>query len=396
MATTFNSDGPVLFFLFVLSLFGVRYLPLRDLVHLSGFQRQKSELNGPFSVTQAILSYSQYEQLSQRELKRMRASYSKLGRAHKRTGYDLGYTKKLNRLEEVTASNAEVTRAIVGLAKTELGLEVDGEGWIGEGQSPRGDLGKVRETLRHFVRDWSDEGRPEREEIFAPILEVLKHASSPAAMKVLVPGSGLGRLAWEISRLGFDTTANEISSYMNLALRFLLSPTTTTTLDQHLIYPYAHWFSHSRSNDALFRPVSFPDVIPRLTPTFNLLERDFITLLPPLRSEGEVGYDYIVTMFFIDTSLNAIATIEQIYTLLRPGGTWVNLGPLLWSPGAQASLELNLEEVIAVAEGVGFVLGPIDASKKKTMTVDCEYTADRQAMMKWIYRAEFWVATKLT
>ena len=178
-------------------------------------------------------------------------------------------------------------------------------------------------------------------------------------------------------------TANELSPFMNLAFRFLISQAHNHTKSQYALYPYAYWFSHQRSNDSLFRSVSFPDELPRLSDTFRHIEDDFLQL-----DHGD-SYDYIVTQFFIDTSTNIIATLEQIYNLLRPGGTWINLGPLLWRGGAQAALELSLDEVIALAETIGFILDP--ASR---LTVDCEYTADSTAMMRWIYKAERWVATK--
>ena len=101
-----------------------------------------------------------------------------------------------------------------------------------------------------------------------------------------------------------------------------------------------------------------------------------------------------MTLFFIDTALDVISTLKKIHSLLRPGGLWVNLGPLLWPGGAQAKIELSLEEVMSVIEEVGFqVLA--DSPQLTRKTVECEYTADKDAMMTWIYKAEFWVARKV-
>jgi hypothetical protein len=138
---------------------------------------------------------------------------------------------------------------------------------------------------------------------------------------------------------------------------------------------------------------------------------------------GAPGYDVLVTLFFLDTSPNVLATLQQIHRLLRPGGTWLNLGPLLWPGGAQAALELSLAEVMALVRATGFAvcgedalsdelglgLGGADAGadagarkgaseaarRRWPRTVECEYTADSQAMMRWIYRAEFWAARKI-
>lgn len=179
---------------------------------------------------------------------------------------------------------------------------------------------------------------------------------------------------------------------MNLGLRFLLSGRHTQRTGQHVLQPYASWFSHQRATDALFRQVAFPDVVPRLRNTFVLAEQDFLSLKHP---EGTNGYDFVVTLFFIDTSLNAIETLEHIHALLRPGGRWINLGPLLWTGGGQAAVELSLEEVLQLAERVGFDLAVDGApASMQQRTVECEYTADRTAMMRWLYQAEFWVAQK--
>jgi carnosine N-methyltransferase len=197
---------------------------------------------------------------------------------------------------------------------------------------------------------------------------------------------------------------------MILAFRLLLSPATTQEVGQHKIRPYAHWFSHQRSTENLFRSVSFPDAVPRLGPNFRLLEDDFLKI-PTSPSEfwssdqtqtpthSPQGYDYIVTLFFIDTSFNVFATMEKIYKLLKPGGSWVNLGPLLWSGGGQCKVELSLEELLVAAEEIGFVISRPSTEEhndhpEQQKTVECEYTADPNAMMRWTYKTEFWVAKK--
>jgi len=65
-------------------------------------------------------------------------------------------------------------------------------------------LEKTREVLKHFVRDWSEEGAEERTKTFAIILEVFKKIphSDRKDIKILVPGAGLARLPWELAVLG--------------------------------------------------------------------------------------------------------------------------------------------------------------------------------------------------
>ncbi|KAF8190774.1 N2227-like protein-domain-containing protein [Pholiota molesta] len=297
------------------------------------FNTHKQRRHGHFSLERAYHSFSQYARLSANELSRMRSSYAKLSRSNKNIGYKIGYPKKLDRLRDATSLNATLVDGIVELAIEEF-PSLKEEPVI---DTNFADLGRVRESLKHFVRDWSEEGANERNRIFAPIINLLAQVETykRPEMKVLVPGCGLGRLAWEIAQLGFDTTANELSFFMTLSLRFLLSPKTTSS-NQHTLRPYAHWFSHQRSNDSLFRCINFPDVVPRFSANFRLAEGDFLDIKAPSSQEtgpkplawtrdapgsrSKEGYDYIVTLFFIDTSLDVLTTLNHIYSLLRPGG----------------------------------------------------------------------------
>lgn len=189
--------------LFILSLLTLGN-PKDVLDIVLGHGRKRTAVAGHFSVQRAAASYSQYAQLARGELSTMRKSYGRMSWAHRRIGYDLGYTKKLARLEESIEVNALVANAIARLAKDEFPEEVNDAHSSVLRPPIAGDLGRVRESLKHFVRDWSDEGRKERDKIFGPILAVLKEVQhgERARMRVLVPGAGLGRLAWEVSELG--------------------------------------------------------------------------------------------------------------------------------------------------------------------------------------------------
>lgn len=193
---------------------------------------------------------------------------------------------------------------------------------------------------------------------------------------------------------------------MSLGLRFLLYPSTTSRINQHTLQPFSHRLSNQRSNDLLFRSVNFPDVVPRYSTHFTLAEGDFLKHTAPAAEGAEAGYDVIVTQFFIDTGTNIVATLQQIHALLKPGGTWVNLGPLLWAGGGSVMMELSLDEVLALAKEVGFEIAGDDEQldqaatravtpeSNKRRTVECEYTADKMGTFHRIYQAEFWVATK--
>ncbi|KAH7340632.1 N2227-like protein-domain-containing protein [Rhizoctonia solani] len=428
-----------------------------------------------FTRDRALRSYSRYESLARSELASKRRGLNDLRGRHARIAAEIGYSKKLDRFREAISLNNLVASKIIRhsvLQNDSIPLDTGVLGayganrWSDDGPT---DLSRVVEALKHCVRDWSADAEEERTRVFAPILNVLRQvpAHKRSETKVLVPGAGLCRLAWEIARMGFDVTANEVSSYMTLPFRILLDETATPAANCHTVCPHYSWFSHTRSNDNLFQSAVFPDVLARVdkdgtlvdcqSPNapkgsgisdelytsggkFELVESDFLSILSPSRSKttdntasqdpsqfnplslvpvqpSDRGYDFIVSLFFIDTATNVLAYLDQIHALLRSNrglaetrsnatppvtGTWINLGPLLWPPGAL--LEPSLEEVLALTERAGLsVVGEHCASRSSDGTInpaetrrtlECQYTANRAGMMKWMYQTEFWVAKR--
>jgi carnosine N-methyltransferase len=122
---------------------------------------------------------------------------------------------------------------------------------------------------------------------------------------VLVPGAGLGRLAWDVARLGFACQGNEFSHYMLLSSFFILN--RTDGVNVHKIYPYVHSFSNIPTRSAMLEPISFPDVNPSSLPPgvdFSLVAGDFEEIYGSEHNNGEPQagqWDAIMTCFFIDT-----------------------------------------------------------------------------------------------
>jgi carnosine N-methyltransferase len=181
---------------------------LRDLGSLKSLDPSES---GPFSLERAYNTYARYRNLSVSEASRLQVAYSSTSRAHKRLGYTLGHPVKLDKLAQATNANGKITEAIARLAEKQFDIDLP----------PRGgtsmDLMRVRESLKHFIRDWSSDGIREREKIFTPILDVLRSVDvdDRATKRVLVPGSGLGRLAWEISELGMLPSFSCDAAFVN-------------------------------------------------------------------------------------------------------------------------------------------------------------------------------------
>ncbi|KAJ9185131.1 hypothetical protein P3X46_004793 [Hevea brasiliensis] len=262
---------------------------------------------------------------------------------------------------------------------------------------PLVDVDKVRCIIRNIVRDWADEGQKERDQCYKPILDELDslfpNRSKDSPPTCLVPGAGLGRLALEISCLGFVCQGNEFSYYMMICSSFILNHAQTT--EEWIIYPWIHSNCNSLSDSDQLRPVSIPDIHPAsagITEGFSMCGGDFVEVYSDPTQVGV--WDAVVTCFFIDTAHNIIEYIEIISRILKDGGIWINLGPLLYHFADmygqdEMSIELSLEDVKRVALHYGFQL-------EKESRIETTYTTNPLSMMQNRYFTAFWTMRKMS
>ncbi|KAF9462245.1 N2227-like protein [Collybia nuda] len=263
-------------------------------------------------------------------------------------------------------------------------------------------MDKLRSTLKQFVRDWSEEGKAERNMCYEPMKDALvQHFSNISLeerrrLRVLVPGAGLGRLAFDIANMGFACQGNEFSHYMLLSSYFVLNK--TDQIKKHTFYPYVHSFSNVVERQAMLQAISIPDILPSALPpdsNFSLVAGDFEEIYgteTDPREPQSGKWDAILTCFFIDTAKNIVNYLRIIHRILSPGGVWINLGPLLWhfenNNTNDPSVELDLEEVKSLARSIGFELS-------NERTIDTTYTGNSEGMLGYVYHAAFWTATKI-
>ncbi|KAH7128457.1 N2227-like protein-domain-containing protein [Dendryphion nanum] len=356
-----------------------------------------------FRLLNALWGYLSYEELNKVELERWRSLYKNTSKKQKK---DLEkvvkYTQKLSDIEMLLKKNAELCQEIVISAMQyyeieQKELEKHMVEQINAGRTA--DKISVSQTLKHFVRDWADEGTKERKDAFPCLLKIMKGLKGNATQKarVLLPGSGLSRLGHEVQKLGgFEVTVNEYSVWMNAAYRYL---TSHPQLHSLFFHPFIDGLSHHRTTKDLMRKVTFPNIIPERE--VLLVEGDFTTVF----SHEAGSYDVLVTHFFIDTARNLLNYFETIHSLLKPGGKWVNLGPLLYGSGP--FVQLSLDEIVAVIESMGFTFekiesgdGPEHVCGEKTFEdkeirgTEAEYGFNGKALTKNAYMAQVWVAKK--
>lgn len=307
------------------------------------------------------------------------------------------YQQNFNEARRLLKENAVVCEDIVNVALAFYGisqheLDVFSQGY--PDTKAKGLRTSISQAFKHLVRDWSAEGHPERDATFPYILRNLEqllpsptNQTQDPVQKVLIPGAGLGRLAHEVAAFSphYSIITNEYSAYMNIAYRWATSLSATS--EPTIIYPFVETWSHARTRHELFRPISIPDPDTPLTHNLpTLIEGDF-TRLPTLT--GDTGtYAAVITLFFIDTARNLVQYLETIYDLLEPGGVWINVGPLLY--GSAPWVQLSVDEVVAVAEEVGFVFEDHKWDEREVL-----YNFNQSSLYWNGYRAQYWVARKV-
>ena len=260
------------------------------------------------------------------------------------------------------------------------------------------DIIKMRSTLRLFTRDWAMDGIEERNSTYKPILNELKNFFEKKTKKefqdginILVPGAGLGRLMYEIAKLGFKSQGNEFSYYMLLCSNFIFN--NTTKKDEFVLQPFIHSFSNIFNEETPFKKILIPDenlgeeLSKTDTGEMSMVAGEFCHVY-----KDKINFfDGIVTCYFIDTANNIIEYIETIHNIVKIGGLWVNFGPLLYhytENENEISIELSWEEVKHIIIGYGFEF-------KKIETVKTTYSTNKNSMTQRIYNCIFFSAVKI-
>ncbi|EPR60569.1 hypothetical protein TGDOM2_241150 [Toxoplasma gondii GAB2-2007-GAL-DOM2] len=262
-------------------------------------------------------------------------------------------------------------------------------------------MSKVRSTLRQFVRDWSDEGREEREAAYGPLLEALetrlpiRDQSNPP--RVLCPGSGLGRLPFEVTRRGYACQGNEFSYFMLMGSDFILNH--ALKVRSVPLQPYCLSTSNRRGRHDHLQTVWIPDVSPNehISPDtdFSMCAGEFVEVYGG--SEGTPSdipgasrhFDAVLTSYFLDTAKNVLLYIRTVAKILRPGGLWANVGPLLYHY-AEMPYEMSIE--LAWDELEDVIKRWFDIERIEWR--DAYYTSNPKSMMQVQYHCVYFVAIR--
>lgn len=315
------------------------------------------------SIIDGIATIKGYQAASGRMISRRYQLFNKMSFGHRKQAIDVGYLSRLDRLKGLYADNNKLMNNIAEHAL--LRYKVSNV----ELKSAR-NVGSPFELFELLVRDWSQ--FPEGLSYLTEMIQRYSPIKNGRLPTVLVPGAGLGRAAHEIAGLGYKVDAIDFSHLMAMVSDFMINSS-----DSYKIYPYTHQFSHKLSEESQCRSVMIPDVKPKVKVQYG----DFTKWA----QESGDQYDVIVTLFFMDTAENIFTYLDNIDRLLKPGGIWINLGPLKWGTAPQA--ELTLEELKKVIENRSYqILNEYSSTD--------EYFPDDQSLWSGIYGTAGWVAVK--
>ena len=256
---------------------------------------------------------------------------------------------------------------------------------------------EARCTIRQLHRDWSGEGADERKAFYEPVIGDVVKEFTPCPRKanvnVLVPGAGVGRLAFELCQLGYTVQGNGISYQQLITQSWIMNDIDPgKNFD---LFPFVLDYSNAIGGGPQLNKAKIPDTNPA-----NVLGEDAADRMQMKVVDFEDLYedeDYkgmfsaVVTVNFIDTAPNLIRCIDTIHYCLQDGGLWVNLGLLRQKPGSKepGAFEMTHEDLLVLVERSGFRVK--EADKK---TYEMEHGLMPESMLQCVYQISHWTASK--
>jgi hypothetical protein len=146
------------------------------------------------SILSSITSFSRYLENAFDIISIREETFRGLPAKQKSLADAIGYPTHFKDARNRARDNAKFFDKVAAYGRETYGLSVEQE-------TGKAHWEYVSDFLGHIVRDWTEEGKHERDAIFPPIINALNDGLSDVKgqKRVLIPGFGLGRLAHEIA-----------------------------------------------------------------------------------------------------------------------------------------------------------------------------------------------------
>eukprot|EP00472_Partenskyella_glossopodia_P010914 CAMPEP_0197537256 /NCGR_PEP_ID=MMETSP1318-20131121/56302_1 /TAXON_ID=552666 /ORGANISM="Partenskyella glossopodia, Strain RCC365" /LENGTH=385 /DNA_ID=CAMNT_0043095385 /DNA_START=40 /DNA_END=1194 /DNA_ORIENTATION=- len=237
-----------------------------------------------------------------------------------------------------------------------------------------GTYGSNDNLLSHLSKDWSDIRPKQWDTLHEKIISTIKTSlisssdsplQSGEPISIVVPGCGLGRLVYDIGEsLKSDSELNQMSVYIHgteastacLKIIDSLFNAHTQEFNEFSIHPFATQRKNNLSPSSRLAYAKGP--LPNPKPQSEGLggrsgvDYSFSAMTLDELKQLEETTDCVVTCFFLDCT-DAVETIKDIFDCLRPGGVWINCGPLAYHDWG---LSPTSKELALAVEESGFEL----------------------------------------
>lgn len=335
-------------------------------------------------ITRAWRALMAYRSLSLQVFDTQALSFSHLPNAHQAVIPDVPI--RLSKAADAVEHNADVLEAVAALTgvSEEFAPESMSDAAL---QTTVSDFADVVDAILAIAREWSTQGRKERAMLYDPIVAAVREAAEDAlsarttrmraarvsggedvahtagahgsgekeealSFTTLVIGASLGRLAWELARLGIAVQGVEKSYLQLFSANSILNGMAGPKNPQH-VFPYVHHTGMVANADEQLWKAQFPDVDPKLVENadFSIVAGEFLELY-----DGEGSWDCVVTCFSLENTHSVISYVRRIARVLKVGGVWVNHGSLEFryeDSATEPSVEITKEELEFVTARCG-------------------------------------------
>ena len=219
---------------------------------------------------------------------------------------------------------------------------------------------------RHCAKDWTREGAEAQGGLRARIVQLVRdecrrlRSSTSSALpseepvRILVPGCGQGRLAYEIASalpseaavLGVEISDAQLA----FASHFLNGG--ANRLDFH---PWLDAFANNLDVESRAGRLSAPDILTtsRSSSNLSLRQGDFVK-----EPSSAQKHQIVVTSFLLDCVDDLVGGMRAVRQSLAPNGLWVYAGPLHYHQGGQYTPRAapTLTQLVSLASDHGLEL----------------------------------------
>lgn len=328
------------------------------------------------SLVDAIVTLQHYENATLTWNQKKRNNLKFVGWESKKQAKSVGYLHHLDAVDSSIRINAQLANGVAEDAIKRFDITpLDLKAGTFKTNS------RAIEAITHFARDWSSISE-ELDPLFKFINSSLdKYVKDKAKTLVVVPGSGLGRIAHEVAKMGFARVETvEFSGLMYICNEFVYGGA-----EKYEVYPFLGSYSHHTTAENHTRHVTFQR-IQKKPENLHLNYGDFrkFTVSNPEQ------YDQLVVLsaFFLDTAQNMFDYFKAIENVIGENkGLWINVGPLKY--GTAPYVEFTLEEIRKLRELRGWK--DLDEPEAGELA---GYLTNKEGLWQGYYGLTKWVSSR--